>query len=386
MVFVLLLLLIVSVSVTIALLIRLRAARRAEVSAWEAAEETRNNLESFKHRMTTDAERETELQNRLAALSTEQAALEARKKQLEDKNKKVWKMGEAALKEKYRIEELAQQLATEREKLEADKAKLDDKVKKLWKTSTAIHKDRERIATLNQIIEEARKLSDSLLLNILPAEVADELKTSGNYIPRLYENVTVLFTDFKGFTTLSERLTAEELVNELNVCFCAFDAIMDKYHIEKIKTIGDSYMAVCGLPTPDAHHALKMINAAIEIRDFMTARKQQVGADTFEIRLGLNSGTVIAGIVGVKKYAYDIWGDTVNTAARMEQNSTPGKINISENTYQIVKDHCACTYRGEIAAKNKGMLRMYFVEQELPVELFSEADAVMLEKGAMGEG
>ena len=137
---------------------------------------------------------------------------------------------------------------------------------------------------------------------------------------------------------------------------------MKKYGIEKIKTVGDAYLAVCGLPQPDPNHAEKVVNAAIEIRDFMLQRKEELGDRSFGIRLGINSGTVVAGIVGVSKFAYDIWGDTVNTAARMEQNSEPGKINIAEATYQLVNNKFSCTYRGELQAKNKGLLKMYFVE------------------------
>ena len=211
-------------------------------------------------------------------------------------------------------------------------------------------------------IVKERKKSDKLLLNILPAEVAKELKQKGNAKAKLFDNVTVLFTDFVGFTSLSERFTPEELVSELDVCFKEFDSIIGRYGIEKIKTVGDAYLAVCGLPLADDYHAEKIVNAAKEIRSFMAERHEQFGDKTFEIRIGVHSGDVVAGIVGVKKFAYDIWGDTVNTAARMEQNSEPGKINISQTTYELVKGKFNCTYRGELEAKNKGKLKMYFVE------------------------
>jgi len=171
----------------------------------------------------------------------------------------------------------------------------------------------------------------------------------------------VLFTDFVRFTQVSERLSPKELVNELHVCFKAFDGIIGKYNIEKIKTIGDAYLAVCGLPKADPKHAENIVNAAKEIQAFMKERHAQLGDNTFQIRLGVHSGSVVAGIVGVKKFAYDIWGDTVNTAARMEQNSEAGKINISHTTYELIKDKFTCEYRGEIEAKNKGALKMYFV-------------------------
>ena len=160
---------------------------------------------------------------------------------------------------------------------------------------------------------------------------------------------------------MSETLTPQELVNELHACFKAFDDIIGKYGIEKIKTIGDAYLAVCGLPLANEQHPQKVVRAALEIGTFMKARHQELGNKTFEIRIGINSGSVVAGIVGVKKFAYDIWGDTVNTAARMEQNSEAGKINISGSTYELVKDQFTCEHRGKITAKGKGEVDMYFV-------------------------
>lgn len=216
----------------------------------------------------------------------------------------------------------------------------------------------------NVELKQERDRSEKLLLNILPTEVAEELKQTGKADARLYNNVTVLYTDFVGFTRVSERLTPQQLVNELHSCFSAFDEIMLRHNIEKIKTVGDAYLAVSGLPLPDEKNAINIINAAIEVQQFMLQRYQQLGPATFEIRIGINSGSVVAGIVGINKYAYDIWGDTVNTAARMEQNSMPGKINISHNTYLLVQHSYKCTYRGEIEAKNKGLLKMYFVNTD----------------------
>ena len=210
------------------------------------------------------------------------------------------------------------------------------------------------------IVKERRK-SERLLLNILPATVAAELKAKGASDAKLFNDVTVLFSDFVGFTKVSELLSPKELVDELNICFKTFDNIMGKHNIEKIKTIGDAYLAVCGLPAADPNHAERTIRAAIEINSFMKDRFAKLGNKTFEIRIGVHSGNVVAGIVGVKKFAYDIWGDAVNTAARMEQNSTPGRINVSESTYELVKDKFTFEYRGEIDAKNKGMLKMYYV-------------------------
>jgi adenylate cyclase len=218
------------------------------------------------------------------------------------------------------------------------------------------------ITKANKTISEQKQVAETLLLNILPADVAEELKTKGKVKAKLYDNVTVMFTDFVNFTAAGERLSPEELVEELHSCFEAFDEIMGRYKIEKIKTIGDGYVAVSGLPNANANHAADMIQAAIDIRDFVAERKARLGDNTFDIRIGINSGKLVAGIVGVKKFAYDIWGDAVNIAARMEQTGEQGKINISQDTWQLVKDNFACTYRGEIEAKNKGRLKMYFVE------------------------
>lgn len=214
-------------------------------------------------------------------------------------------------------------------------------------------------------IRKGKKESDELLLNILPEEIAEELKARGVADARHYDEVSILFTDFKGFTALAEQLTPKELVAEIDYCFRKFDAIITAHGIEKIKTIGDAYMAVAGLPVPESDHARKLVSAALEIRDFMETYKQerlQQGKIYFEIRIGIHSGEVVAGIVGAKKFAYDVWGDTVNMAARMESSGETGKVNISESTYALVSSYFTCTSRGEIDAKGKGKVKMYFAE------------------------
>ncbi len=174
--------------------------------------------------------------------------------------------------------------------------------------------------------------------------------------------VTVLFTDFVNFTGISESMSPENLVAEIDTCFQAFDIIVETHGLEKIKTIGDAYLAVSGLPIQNPDHALIAIKAAMAMRAFMKEREGLTGIKLAKIRIWLNSGPLVAGIVGLKKFAYDIWGDTVNTAARMEQSSETGKINISGNTYAFIKDHFKCEHRGKINAKNKGDIDMYFVE------------------------
>ncbi len=219
--------------------------------------------------------------------------------------------------------------------------------------------------TINSIVSKEKKKAEDLLLNILPAQAAAELQDKGMVHPQQFDNVTVLITDFVGFTTAAERFSAKQLVGELHTCFKAFDGMLDKYKVEKIKTIGDAYLAVAGVPVSDANHAVNALTVAINMRDFMLYRKTQLGEATFEMRIGLHTGSVVAGIVGTKKFAYDIWGDTVNLAARMEQNSVSGKINISQSTYDLVKDKFHCEYRGEIEAKNKGKVKMYYVLDKL---------------------
>jgi class 3 adenylate cyclase/streptogramin lyase len=243
-----------------------------------------------------------------------------------------------------------------------------------WRTAS-LRKEKEQLEDIviertaqvvseKKEVEKQKQRSDELLLNILPEEAADELKAKGSADAKLIDEVTVLFTDFKGFTQLSEKLSPTALVAEINECFSAFDLIMDKYGVEKIKTIGDSYMAAGGLPTPNKTHPYDVVKAALDIQQYMhehKVRKEAAGELFFEIRIGIHTGPVVAGIVGVKKFAYDIWGDTVNTGSRMESSGEVGKINISEVTYELVKDKFTCTYRGEIDAKHKGKLKMYFV-------------------------
>lgn len=215
-------------------------------------------------------------------------------------------------------------------------------------------------------IKKEKKRSDDLLLNILPAEVANEIKLNGRSSPKTFSMVTVMFTDFIDFTRVGQHISAELLVAELDYCFSAFDKMLQKYRIEKIKTIGDAYLCASGLPVSSFTHATDMVRAAIEIRNFMLERKKEKearGEAPFELRIGIHTGPLVAGIVGVKKYAYDIWGDTVNLAARMEQNSEAGKINISGSTYELVKDKFNCVHRGKIQAKNKGEVDMFFVEE-----------------------
>ena len=217
----------------------------------------------------------------------------------------------------------------------------------------------------NEIIFKEKKKSEDLLHNILPVETANELKENGRVRARKYQKVSVGFTDFKGFTSLSEKLTPEALVQEIDDLFRTFDSIIAKYNLEKIKTIGDAYMFAGGIPSDLDNHPNVIVKACLEIRDSVERIKQEKiakGELFFEIRIGVHTGPIVAGVVGTRKFAYDIWGDTVNTAARMESSGEVGKVNISGATYELIKDDYHCSFRGKIEAKNKGKVDMYFVE------------------------
>lgn len=220
----------------------------------------------------------------------------------------------------------------------------------------------------NRIIQIEKQRSEDLLLNILPKETAEELMMYGKAKARSYDEVSVLFSDFAGFTQLSEELSPRELVAELHHCFEAFDRIVAKYGIEKIKTIGDAYMCVSGLPVKHSEHALNMVKAGLEMQAFLTeyrAKRMANNSPYFEARIGVHSGPVVAGIVGIRKFSYDIWGDTVNMASRMEDCGGIGKVNISAATYKIVQNHFICQHRGQIDVKHKGKMDMYYVEWQI---------------------
>lgn len=213
-------------------------------------------------------------------------------------------------------------------------------------------------------ISKEKKRSDELLLNILPEETAEELKATGSAKAKSFDSVSVLFTDFKNFTQASEILSPEELVAEINYCYSEFDKIITHHKLEKIKTIGDAYMCAGGLPVANNSHPVDIVAAGLAMVDFIEKNKQNrmsMGKPYFELRCGIHTGPVVAGVVGTKKFAYDIWGDTVNTASRMESSGEVGRVNISGATYELVKSKFACTHRGKIKAKNKGEIDMYFV-------------------------
>ncbi len=224
--------------------------------------------------------------------------------------------------------------------------------------------------TVNEFFEDLLKSayeeSERLLNNILPKQVSEELKKYGKVEPIFVESATVLFTDFKGFTQIAERLSPKELILELDECFSLFDEIIEKYGLEKIKTIGDSFMCVAGVPCPSETHYIDTALTSLAMRETLNKLKEdkeKLGRPYWQIRIGFHTGPIVAGVIGKKKFSYDIWGDTVNTASRMESSGVAGEINISETTAQLLKPFFVLEDRGEITAKNKGSLRMFFLKR-----------------------
>lgn len=226
---------------------------------------------------------------------------------------------------------------------------------------------RKNLAEKNEEIITEKQRSEELLLNILPKDIAEELKTKGAAKARRHDNVTVLFSDFKNFTKVAETLSPEGLVKELDYCFKGFDYIISQYpSIEKIKTIGDAYMCCSGLMSKRGNPTSDMVKAAMDMQEFLfdyKADRQSRNLPFFEARIGIHTGPVVSGVVGNKKFAYDIWGDTVNVASRMESNGDVGKVNVSADTYKEIRYRFSCHPRGKIQVKNKGLIEMYFVDK-----------------------
>lgn len=235
--------------------------------------------------------------------------------------------------------------------------------------NVALRKAQEELTKLNQQLELSHKETERLLLNILPKTVAEELIAYGSSTPAKFDDVSVMFSDFVGFTQVAEKLTAHDLLAELDLYFAYFDSVIDQHRLEKLKTIGDSYMVAGGLPEPTTTHAIDCVLAALEIQRFVLAQaseREAKGQPFWRMRLGIHTGPAVAGVIGKKKFAYDVWGDTVNLASRMESSGEAGKVNVSGDTYQRVKDLFDCQARGHVSVKHKGEVEMYFVERIKP--------------------
>lgn len=223
----------------------------------------------------------------------------------------------------------------------------------------------ENLNLLNAEIEIEKEKTDQLLLNILPSHIAEEIKDTGKVKPMYHQSATILFTDFEGFSSISKLMSPEELVDELDYCFSGFDRIIERYGLEKLKTIGDSYMCGGGIPLSNPTHALDSVMAALEIQQFMQVRTQQRSQQHlphWNTRIGIHSGSLLSGVIGKKKFVYDVWGETVNLASRMESSGVAGRINISKDTFELIKDYFEVEHRGKILAKNIGQVDMYLIK------------------------
>ena len=283
----------------------------------------------------------------------------AQRDHIEQKNTRLEQQKEEIITQRDNIELANVELHQQKEEIAAQRDSIEHQ-------SQEITAQRDHLISLNKNLQHERAKSEALLHNILPGEVAQELKENGHATPKHYDLVSVLFTDFKGFTQIAEKLTPSQLVKELNLCFQAFDEIINKFGLEKIKTIGDAYMCAGGLPVPNTSNPIDTVKAGLAMIEFMeryNAEKSKKGEHIFELRIGIHTGPLVAGVIGKDKFAYDIWGDTVNLASRMESGGEIGKVNISATTYEMVKSHFNCVHRGKIQAKNKGEIDMYFVRK-----------------------
>lgn len=247
----------------------------------------------------------------------------------------------------FRLAEANLKLLEQSEELEAQKLKLAEANLQLLE--------------LKEEVENAKEQSERLLLNILPARVADELKTCGKSAPECFDNVTVFFSDIVNFTKTASTLEPKAVIEELSDIFTGFDQIFAKHNCERIKTIGDAYMSVSGMPEPSEDHAVNILKAALESRQYLIERNKQSKLQ-WEMRMGVHSGKVVGGIVGIKKYIYDIFGDTINTASRLEKHAEPMTINVSETTFRLTEHNFNFTRREPVEVKGKGLLQMYYVE------------------------
>ena len=218
-----------------------------------------------------------------------------------------------------------------------------------------------QLLELKEQVEQEKERSDRLLLNVLPERVANDLKEKGSSIPECFDNVTVFFSDIVNFTKLTSTIDPADVICELSDIFTGFDRIFKRNHCERIKTIGDAYLSVSGMPEPDEKHACNVLKAAFECMEFLEKRNQNHKMK-WQMRMGVHSGRVVGGIVGIEKYIYDVFGDTINTAARMEHYSEPNKINVSSETYTLAREHFIFKERGSVEVKGKGLITMYFLE------------------------
>ncbi|MEM6346417.1 MAG: adenylate/guanylate cyclase domain-containing protein [Bacteroidota bacterium] len=342
-----------------------------------AAEKTENELEILRQseqiREARFENQQLETQRARQALQLVQGrlVLQERERQLSDlaEAEALTKLELAQKEARLREEEQANALLAKDNEIQLEKAEAAERIGLLLSILFLLvlggllyaRSTNRKLREQKLAIEQEQEKSERLLLNILPVSVAQELKEKGKTTPRYYESVSIIFSDFVGFTTISARSTPEQILSEMNDCFMGFDAIMEEVGMEKIQTIGDGYLAVGGIPEEVPDHARRCVEAGRKMIAFLEERRQHSEID-WRARIGIHSGPITAGVVGTKKFAYNIFGDTVNTASRIETAGEQGRVNISAATYELIKDQYECEYRGKISAKGKGELDMYFVQ------------------------
>ena len=292
---------------------------------------------------------------------------------IEEKEKALKEVGKLSL-EKRHLEEANKDLTTIKDELDEQNSKLIESNLNLLELKEELDEQKYKLAEANlKMLELTEKLRDEqeksnrLLHNILPDRVIRDLNEKGHCEPECFEQVTVFFSDIVNFTSISSRLAPQVVIAELNDIFTEFDRVFTANHCERIKTIGDAYLSVSGMPEPDPQHWRNVLNAALEAMAYLEKRNRQPGKLNWRMRMGIHTGAVVGGIVGVEKYIYDVFGDAINTAARMETNSEPMRINVSETTWQLADGQFRFQARPAVNVKGKGRMNMYFLESKLPV-------------------
>ena len=275
-------------------------------------------------------------------------------------------------KQRRRMVLLEMKIVERTSEIRAQNKKIEDQKKK-------IEIQKKEVEEKKMLLEKEKEKVEQLLHNILPEETAKELREGGSTSARAYNRVSVMFTDFVGFTKIAEKMSPIDLLNRLDLFFSKFDEIIEKWNIEKIKTVGDAYLCAGGMPIRTKENPIQTVLAGLEIQQYMRKQAEEDksnGIDPWNLRLGINTGEVVAGVIGKKRYAYDIWGATVNLAQRMETNGKPGRVNISESTYEAIQPYFECTHRGEVMTKNSGLVNMYFVDRIKP-ELSADEEGMV---------
>jgi ligand-binding sensor domain-containing protein/class 3 adenylate cyclase len=283
---------------------------------------------------------------------------------------------------RLRIEKQRRRMVLLEMKIVERTSEIREQNKKIEEQKKKIEHQKKEVEEKKKLLEQEKDKVEKLLHNILPEETAKELSEGGSTSARNYNRVSVMFTDFVGFTKIADKMDPIDLLNRLDMFFTKFDEIIEKWNLEKIKTVGDAYLCAGGMPIRTKENPIQTVLAGLEIQKYMReqalAEKGMVDKngnpiEPWHLRIGINTGEVVAGVIGKKRYAYDIWGATVNLAQRMETNGKPGRVNISESTYEAIEPYFECTLRGEVMTKNSGLVNMYFVDRIKP-ELSADAD------------